>query len=400
MILRILHIDDEPETLKDVAKVVNGEKLGDYELQIVSAGNFDEGMKLLQDDDFDLIILDLCIGNAAKESDKVGEKVFEMIKDRAFIPVVFFTGLPEYVRHLESDIVRVVGKKEGYDALFKQIDFVLATNFLQLKGEINGLIRDGLKSYFWNFVHPNKKMIDEIQKDKVSLKHILIRRLGKILAADALQQAAQDENLKDGFIHPMEFYIYPPLTGEFETGDILLCKKTGQYYVILTPACDLILRVDDKKKTSERKAERILLLKASEFKSSTEYKKYEELKEAHNKVSAEVVALEGKKDEALKTKLSQSNNQLSNQIAKLKGLMKPSPNNERYFFLPKTPFLPALLLDFQHKITVSYEELEKYTDVIATLDDPFSQSLQAGFSRYYNRIGFPDLDIEYSFERL
>lgn len=292
MILRILHIDDEPETLKDVAKVVNGEKLGDYELQIVSAGNFDEGMKLLQDDDFDLIILDLCIGNAAKESDKVGEKVFEMIKDRAFIPVVFFTGLPEYVRHLESDIVRVVGKKEGYDALFKQIDFVLATNFLQLKGEINGLIRDGLKSYFWNFVHPNKKMIDEIQKDKVSLKHILIRRLGKILAADALQQAAQDENLKDGFIHPMEFYIYPPLTGEFETGDILLCKKTGQYYVILTPACDLILRVDDKKKTSERKAERILLLKASEFKSSTEYKKYEELKEAHNKVSAEVVALE------------------------------------------------------------------------------------------------------------
>ena len=91
-------------------------------------------------------------------------------------------------------------------------------------------------------------------------------------------------------------------------------------------------------------------------------------------------------------------NQIKNQKERVKGLMKPG--NDRFFFLPGTPFLRASIIDFQHKVTVTYQELENNFEVLATLDDPFSQSMQSSFTRYYNRVGFPDLDVEYVMGRL
>ena len=228
MILRILHIDDEPETLKDVAKVVNGEKQGLWTSDRF-CGNFDEGMKLLQDDDFDLIILDLTIGNAAKESDKVGEKILKWLR------IVLYSVVFNWFAWIRSALgighSAVVGKKRLWRAF--QTNWLRSGNkFLQLKGEINGLIRDGL-SRISGTLSIQTKMIDEIQKDKVSFIFLFVgsEKFWRML----LQQAAQDEKGKDGFIHPYGILHISPLTGEFETGDILLCKKTGQYYVILTP---------------------------------------------------------------------------------------------------------------------------------------------------------------------
>ena len=37
---------------------------------------------------------------------------------------------------------------------------------------------------------------------------------------------------------------------------------------------------------------------------------------------------------------------------------------------------------------------------IAKLDNPFAQSMTASFIRYYNRIGFPDIDVDYVLSKL
>ena len=48
---------------------------------------------------------------------------------------------------------------------------------------------------------------------------------------------------------------------------------------------------------------------------------------------------------------------------------------------------------------IDYADLSRFTR-IARLDDPFAQSMVTNFIRYYNRIGFPDIDSNYVIENL
>jgi len=48
---------------------------------------------------------------------------------------------------------------------------------------------------------------------------------------------------------------------------------------------------------------------------------------------------------------------------------------------------------------VNYEELTTFTRV-AKLDDPYAQSMIASFIRFYNRIGFPDIDADYVIQNI
>ena len=48
---------------------------------------------------------------------------------------------------------------------------------------------------------------------------------------------------------------------------------------------------------------------------------------------------------------------------------------------------------------VDYTDLSTFQR-IAKLDLPYAQSMVSSFIRYYNRIGFPDIDSEYIFQNL
>jgi len=393
MIIRILHIDDQADVRDRVRAVVSGTEMGEFTLEISDSCDFTEGMDKLMVNQYDLVILDLCIGEPAEGSEKIGEQIFNQIKERAFIPVLFFTGLPEHVADLESDIVKVAAKGDSYDALFAQTEAILQTGFIKIKRAVDDIIREGVRSYFWNFVHPHGETIQKIKEDEVSLKYLLLRRLAKTLSSETLKATIEDAQIKKDLSHPMEFYIYPAVDGEFETGDILKHKQTGVHSVILTPACDLIQRANGK-----RKADKILIVDGSEFKSTSDYLKLGELRTTRSALIEEMAKSSGKQTEQLQAQVKKAEDQISNVIGKLKDRMKPK--DDRYFFLPQTPFLPALLLDFQHKSTITYEQLETDFEVVATLDDPFTQSMQSSFIRYYNRVGFPDLDVDYAFEKI
>lgn len=58
------------------------------------------------------------------------------------------------------------------------------------------------------------------------------------------------------------------------------------------------------------------------------------------------------------------------------------------------------MIDFQKKEMVDYSSLCNDFNRIAKLDAPFAQSMMASFIRYYNRIGFPDIDADYVIEHL
>ena len=134
-------------------------------------------------------------------------------------------------------------------------------------------------------------------------------------------------------------------------------RRGDEIFVILTPSCDFI-----KRGTSERKVDHILLLKTILLTETKEYKRYNKDKEKYT--------------ESLKQFINSS-------------------KGDRHFFLPQTPFIENRVIDFQNKEIVSYEQLCANFERIAKLDNPYAQSMSATYTRYYNRIGFPDIDCDY-----
>ena len=196
---------------------------------------------------------------------------------------------------------------------------------------------------------------------------MLLRNIADSLSRKQIKQIIGDEAIHEDKVHPMEFYIYPSNTGEFENGEIVKRKGTEDVYVIVTPSCDFIERF--KRGVSVgRNAEKILLINAIPLTNTFEYKNYKDNKNTENKNAL---------------------NKLIN-----------SSKSDRYYFLPGTPFITNMVLDFQQSITIEYSTLKNSYDRVAKLDNPFAQSVIASYIRYFNRIGFPDIDSEFVISQL
>ena len=377
MELRTLFIEDNDTLSSNLKKYFEGEVFSGHILRTENTTNFNEGILLIERNDYDLVVLDL--QNEGKDFDeKAGLKILERIKQIAFIPIIFYTGHANKIKDLVSEIVGVVNKGDGFDNLKIEIQRIVDTKIALLKGQVYNHLRESLRKYFWETVDTEKKVFIPGKND-VSLGYLLLRRFANSLSKENIKQLLSDDKIKTDKAHPMEFYIFPvdpdSTKEEYIAGEII--EKEGRYYAILTPDCDLVLRSN-----GSRKADKILLAATKNFKSLPDYTKYDELKK--------------KQDESEK----ENSNLLNNLEGKLRTWMgNRGGEQDRFFFLPATPFIESMVIDFQDKSMVDYNELKSYRRV-AKLDLPYAQSMISSFIRFYNRIGFPDLDFEYVFKNL
>lgn len=358
MKLQTLFIEDEERIRTNLVKIFDGETIGGHTLVADSAENFEIGMDKISKRDYDIIILDLCKGEPSEASEKPGYDVLKQIQSLAFVPVIFYSGLTKDLVSLSSEVIGVVNKGDGVEKLKSEIERIITSKIALLKSQIYSHLRESLRQYFWETVHAEKNIFEPIKND-ISLGYLLLRRFANSLSKEKIKQLLGDDKIKIDKAHPMEFYIFPARQGEYEAGEIIL--KDGIYYAILTPSCDFI-----EEGTRQRKVGKILLVEALPLKNSELYKKYVGNKEKYKLNLAELIE---------------------------------SRKGDRYFFLPKTPFIENLFLDFQNILMVKYDELSTFQRV-AKLDDPYAQSMITSFIRYYSRIAFPDIDSDYVIQNL
>ena len=354
MEIKILMIDDDEAICKQIKELFDDQIINNNKIKLDYLHNFEEGINLLKEKDYDLIILDLYKGRPSEQNtDRPGEQILEHIKKSAFIPVIFFSGLVNPIQHLKSEVIRIVRKSDGNEVLKKEIESVFESKLPLIRKKFNNYVTETMRSYFWDFVHPNWSSLKEVN-DEVSLGYLLIRRLANSLSKDQIGKLLGDPKIKVDKSYPMEFYIYPPMCSEYETGDIL--KKDDSFFVLLTPSCDLVNR------NGRIKAQNTMLVKTTHLEDTEEYKTFKQNNNNENK----------------------------------KSLMKliESRKSDRYFFLPKTTFITNSILDFQDIIVIPTSELNRYTK-IAKVDSPFAESMLSNFIRYYNRVGFPDIDSDH-----
>jgi DNA-binding response OmpR family regulator len=356
MDLQILIIDDEEKVTDSLNQILKDMKINDHILKISSTNDFENGKMLLSKNEYDILILDIFKGNPSEENpEKPGEEILDEIRKSSFIPIIFFSGLTNRVRHLESGLIRVVTKTAGgNENLIKELEYLLKTNIPLIKKKLNNYIKECMRDYFWDFVLNDwediRKRIDEI-----SLGYLLLRRIAKSFTKEKIKEILGERQLSQEKIFPMEYYIYPLHNDKIETGDILI--KDNIHYIVLTPSCDI----------AREKADMIHLAECIKLEKTEEY-------------------------------LSYVKDQSPNKRGNLKSLIE-SRKSDRYFFLPKTHFIDNCVVDFQRISSVEMKEFENFKR-ITKLDDPFAQSMIGFFIRYFNRIGTPDIDSDYVIEKL
>ena len=358
--IKILYVDDDIENFTDLKDLLAGKTINGCTISIDNELDFEQAV--VRSKNYHLIILDLFKGNAMAGGTDKGSNVFNDICSSIFVPIIFYSANPASVVQLRSQVVGVANKLDDISSLLSEIERLTKHNLPLLKEGVHDFIETEFKKYFWDTIHQKKAMFKP-ESDDFSLGYMLLRNMADTLSRDNIRQLLGDSTIKEDKVHPMEFYIYPTdTTKEFQTGEILQHKDSNSVYVVLTPSCDFIVRNDN-----TRKVDYVLLLKTCLLTDTIDYKKYQQNK--------------------------------SKYFGNLRDLIN-SGRSDRYFFLPGTPFIENRVIDFQNKEIVTYEQLVTNFERIAKLDSPYAQSMAATYSRYYNRIGFPDIDHEYVMSKL
>lgn len=335
--------------------------------------SFEEAIEHLEVERYDLLILDLkddSAGDNEEDEAPAGLKVFERLKQTRFTPVVFYTALAHKVRGEQTSFVRVVEKTESLSRVREEIDKVFATGIPALSRRVEEVQRD----YMWDFVSTHWQEFEK-PTNQADLAYLLARRLAISLEMAAANLAATvggqlqapTDDLK---AHPMVMYIRPPLGPHRLAGDILIEQTEGKesYWLILTPSCDF----------AQNKAHHIVLAKCEKLAEQDEFAKW-----------------------SSNPQHKDSKSRLEDLIGDNRKTPRDGPKlqPERFKFLPGTFFLPDLVVDFQQLRSVSFESLKNF-EVIASLDSPFAEAMLAGFSRYFGRLGTPDIDKQVVLNRL
>ena len=152
---RILHVDDDQEVLDEARQYLEGEEVSDWgHPEVVGISSFDEALNFLERERFDLVVLDVRLGSAQEEvdiEDEAGFVALRQIRDRRFVPIVFWTGLPGAVQHLASELVLVREKTELLPVLSEAINSLFETRLPAVNRALLRLMEDEQRRYMWDF---------------------------------------------------------------------------------------------------------------------------------------------------------------------------------------------------------------------------------------------------------
>jgi CheY-like chemotaxis protein len=356
---RLLVVDDDEEIYINIS------------VEIIT--DFDQALQVLEKQRIDLVILDVRMGNYEEiQEEEVGRITLASIQERRFVPVIFNTGLPNLVEHLISHLIRVV-TKGSLDDLLEAVQSIFKSRLPTINRALIRHVEEVQRRYMWDFVAQHWSELGEIS-DQSELAHLLARRLAISLSVDEIQSLETElggiiksSNNEIDLVHPITYYVIPPLSKFPQPGDLYLRRNgdASSYWVILNPSCDFVVR-----KSGKCKVEYVLLARTTELKQSPEFQDW-----CGNPTKGK---------------------------SKLEKLIKDNREGQadRYFFLPGVLDIPDLIIDFQLIESVNYEELKEHMwDRVASLDSPHTEALQSKFSRYFGRIGKPDLNSEIIFSR-
>ena len=365
--MKILIIDDEVAVLnqfKDAIELWNVDNptdafdAPDFVQDLTDARNKIDSSAFVQ---YDGVVIDL------RFKDRIeGDKLLELINQRSLrVPVVVYTGTPDSVKGF---CFKVCTKGEvNADGILTWFSDVKMSGLMAVLG-MQGSIERTLQDVFCRFQDKSLARWAELGRscgvdvaERSALRYILMHLLDLLYCSD-------------GKVFPDEMYLNVDKTRDFKTGDIISTtgEKGVEYYLVMSPACDLVVR-----KTGTPKTESVLLVGIV----STV--------EAASRGLSDKLALWKKQGETEETCRRNTENFLK-KFREQKAL-------EYVHLVPMIKDMPMQYVAFRKVLHLPYEKVDKeFARTGFRIAPPFMKDIQARFASYYSRQGQPDID--YSLE--
>jgi DNA-binding response OmpR family regulator len=370
---RVLVVDDDEQIAGQIKRLESKDHIGGgNNLQIEIVNNFDEALEIIEKSRFDFIILDVK-SDGEDGDDEAGPKLLEKIKERCFLPIIFYTGLPKRVENLKSSVIQVVEKTSGVQGLISAMRQIIQSGVPKANRALNAHIEEVKRQYMWGFFAEHWGRL-EVSPDANSaeIAHILARRLSLSLSNEGISslseklgkpfgisiaEEAVEEVVQAGVINPIQYYIIPPVEKKFAAGDIFKGTINGLsgYWITLTPTCDFW----------QGSAEFILFAYCGSLDGHLVYQKWAE-------------------------SLPKPGTGVTNNFTRFLG----NRDKERYYFLPSVINIPNMVVDFQQLNVLEKEKINSL-ERVASLDVIFSSEIVSRFLRYFGRRGTPNLNVDY-----
>ncbi len=344
-VFKLLVAEDNPDDMTACRDSVDRyQQESSRSIELVECETVEEALQRL-DNSFDGAIIDLKLAENGDEGNQILEKIY---KSLLRIPVAILTGTPDSVNR-EFTYLGVFKKGEtGYAEILCNFFEIHDTGLTRIMGG-RGKIEQTLNKVFLKNLLPRLDEWKEYGKSDPSgtekaLLRFTLNHLVQVLDGDEDQ------------CFPEEAYIYPPLLEGLKTGSIVTEKTCERLHVILSPACDLVVRSNGNFKT-----DRILFV---------------EIEKGSFIIDG---ALNGITKKAKKEK-------------KLKSVL--GNNYTTYFhWLPKTAYFDGGFINFRKIATCSKEEFEHtYNQPHIQISPHFVKDILSRFSSYYARQGQPEIE--------
>ena len=352
--IKLLIVEDNEDELSACQDSADTYKL-QHQLciELDKCQNVDEAFSRLNNS-FDGAIIDLKLGNKGNE----GDEIIQMIKAQNIrIPVAILTGTPNAVDEDFFAYVDVYKKGEvGYADLFHKFSDIYNTGLTRIMGS-RGKIEEHLSKVF------EKNLLPQLETWKKYGRENSPRTENALLRYTLNHMFQLLDEGKDEFF-PEEVYLFPPLVSGIHTGSIVENKNLKDaFFIILNPACDLILRDNGEPKTDQ-----ILLV---------------EIEKEQDVVNQAVSEIKNTKSKKNKLKQIFGNN-----------------FNDYHHWLPKTDFFKGGFINFRHISTFSKDEFnQQFKEPEIQISPSYIKDIVARFSTFYARQGQPDIKSDTSVER-
>lgn len=330
--IKLLIVEDDKDQLQMyIDSIESFSKKENIEIAKDIFENIIDGLEAVKNPKYDAAIIDLKLSSTSMELE--GMQLVNAINGKLRIPIYIVSGSIAQVEIEENKLFQKRLRTDNFIEILKEIKGIYdsgITNFLAP----GGVIDNSLTEIFWNHLSNDLDIWIHHNNPNNLLRYILSHF-----------QEHLDINLQGDFeeYHPFEVYIKPPIKKNLHTGDLI--KYNDEHYIILTPACDIVIQPN-----GVRKAENIIIAKAQNFDHKT-------------------TCLNGK-NELDKSKIG---NFVNNKFP-------------RFHYLPPFDGNTGFILDFQDISSIAFSsELER----VATVSSPFIKDIISRFANYYSRQGQP-----------
>jgi hypothetical protein len=360
---RLLFVEDTPGDLKLYQETVTRyAKEKGREIEFVDYKTLEEALDKI-DNSFDGAIIDLKLGHEAD----AGNRVIREIHDKYRIPVAILTGTPGNADSAFSEIIKVYKKGEsGLDEILGDLLKIYDTGLTRIFGG-RGHIEDTMNKVFWNNIIPQldswKSHVECGENTEKALLRFIMNHLLEHL-----------DDVSDCCL-PEEMYIFPPVSLQIKTGGIVKKKNSNDYYVVLSPACDLACH------DGQIKTNRILVCMIENYDISL-------LRTAKRNINLQISKGD---DEPTKS-------EKGTKIKNAEFIFTRLPQNNYsnfYHYLPQTTKFKGGIIDFRKIETYNPSEFSsKFDKPFVQISMAFTKDIVSRFSSYYARQGQPDFDFD------